>query len=111
MKSGHCDTGAKTRGLENSVEEGRHLKVRVVPVSNAAVVTWDKSSEVVFGGRSEKLRLRQLRRHAEGSTASRPQSQPACLLALAFPLQGVEAAIAALLLTLSVQEALAFSRH
>lgn len=40
MKSGHCETGAKTRGLENSVEEERHLKVRVVPVSNAAVVTY-----------------------------------------------------------------------
>ena len=40
MKSGHCGTGTKTRALENSVEEGRHLKVRVVPVSTAAVVTY-----------------------------------------------------------------------
>ena len=35
---------------------------------------WGRSSEVVFGDKSENLWLRQLRRHTQGSKASRRQS-------------------------------------
>lgn len=94
------------------MEEGRHLKVRVVPVSNAAVAT--------YGTKPQKWSLVADQKICDsdslGDMPKVPQlvgrrASPACLLALAFPLQGVEEATAALLLTLSVQEALAFSRH